>query len=48
MKRATPLLALLLLPLVSASLFADEAPATPTLEQLWDIIQAQQAEIERP
>ena len=47
MKRTTLLAALLLLPLTSAKLFADGAPATPTLEQLWEIIQAQQEEINR-
>ena len=30
----------------SLSVFADAPPATPTIEQLWEIIQAQQAEIE--
>ena len=45
MKRAALLVTLLLLPLTSAKLLADGAAATPTLEQLWEIIQAQQEEI---
>ncbi len=45
MNRTALLAALLLLPLTSAKLFADGAQATPTLEQLWEIIQAQQEEI---
>ena len=45
MKRTTLLAALLILPLASAKLSADGAPATPTIEQLWEIIQAQQEEI---
>jgi hypothetical protein len=47
MKRTTLLAALLLMPLTSAKLLADGAPVTPTLEQLWEIIQAQQEEINR-
>ena len=45
MKRTALLAALLILPLTSAKLFADGPPATPTLEQLWEIIQSQQEEI---
>ena len=45
MKRAILLATLFLISLSSAKLFADGAPATPTLEQLWEIIQAQQEEI---
>jgi hypothetical protein len=45
MIRTTRVAALLILSLASAKLFADDAPATPTIEQLWEIIQAQQAEI---
>ena len=45
MKRTALLAALLILPLTSAKLFADGPAATPTLEQLWEIIQSQQEEI---
>jgi len=45
MKRTALLAALLILPLTSAKLLADGPPATPTLEQLWEIIQSQQEEI---
>jgi len=45
MKRTALLAALLLMQLTSAKLFADGPPATPTLEQLWEIIQSQQEEI---
>ncbi|MGB5438363.1 MAG: porin [Gammaproteobacteria bacterium] len=46
MKRTPFLAALPILLLASAGTLADGAPATPTIEQLWDIIQAQQAEID--
>ena len=45
MKHTILLTVLLGLPFASANLFADGAPATPSIEQLWDIIQAQQEEI---
>jgi hypothetical protein len=46
MIRTTRIAALLILSLASAKPFAAGAPAaTPTIEQLWEIIQAQQAEI---
>ena len=45
MKRTLILAILLGLPLASTNLFADGASATPSIEQLWDIIQAQQEEI---
>ena len=44
--RCTTHLAALSILLASASTLADGAPATPTIEQLWKIIQAQQAEID--
>ena len=44
--RCTTHLAALSILLASASTLADGAPATPTIEQLWEIIQAQQAEID--
>ena len=48
MKRTLLLVTLLGLPLASANLLADGTPATPSIEQLWNIIQAQQAEINAP
>lgn len=45
MKPITLLLALIILPLAATNVFADNAPTTPSIEQLWEIIQAQQDEI---
>ena len=45
MKRAVLIAQLLTLSLASVQVFADGPPAAPTLEQLWEIIQAQQEEI---
>ena len=45
MKRAVLIAQLLTLSLASVQAYADGPPAAPTLEQLWEIIQAQQEEI---